>query len=193
MKKAVLGGTFDPPHFGHLLVARQVLEQRLDIDEIVLMPANTNPDKTVYANAHDRLAMTKLIEENNIYVSDMDIKRGGPTYTKDTVRELLKDSNNTYEFIIGSDLIETIKTWEGYDAYLRQIPFIVFPRPDYPVQKNDSQMIVLSPNDLLSANYSSTLIRKRIYEGKSITGLVSEKIENYIQMHGLYRKPNNYA
>ena len=105
MKIAVLGGTFDPPHYGHLLVARQILEEKENIDEVWLLPANTNPDKKIYALVEDRLAMVKLLQEDHIKVSDIDISRGGETYTIDTIRKLILDKKNQYIWVMGSDLL----------------------------------------------------------------------------------------
>lgn len=187
MDIAVLGGTFDPPHFGHLLVARQVLEVKTDIDEVWLMPANTNPDKKVYAPTYTRLAMVKFLQEPRIKVSDIDIIRGGETYTIDTVRQLLIDKKNQYRFVMGSDLLSKMKNWQGYEEIIASIPIIIFPRPDYPVKTIPKSFEILPENQLLVANYSSTVIRQRIAKGLSIKGLVPDKVAEYIKKHQLYQ------
>lgn len=193
MRKAVLGGTFDPPHYGHLLVAKQVLEHVADIDAVVLMPANTNPEKKIFAPAKDRLAMTRYLEGDAIFVSTLDIDRGGVTYTKDTIKDLLSDKANSYRFIIGSDLVEQVTNWEGYRDFIQKMPFIVFPRPDYPIQTQDWKFHVVPSTNLLTANYSSTAIRERVRTGKSISGLVPEGVRQYILSHKLYVKNTYYA
>ncbi len=193
MNIAVLGGTFDPPHFGHLLVARQILEVKSDIVEVWLMPANTNPDKKVYASARHRLTMTKFLEESHIKVSDLDVDRAGETYTIDTVRQLIKNKRNRYSWVMGSDLLPTINHWEGYKEIITSIPFIIFPRPDYPAASVPKSFEVLPENKLLVANYSSTAIRERVAKDLSIEGLVPDKVADYIGNHKLYQSKSVYV
>lgn len=193
MNISVLGGTFDPPHFGHLLVARQILEVKPNIAEVWLLPANTNPDKKVYASASDRLTMTTFLEEAHIKVSALDVDRGGETYTIDTVRLLLKNKQNRYSWVMGSDLLPTINKWEGYKEIITSMPFIIFPRPDYPVAAVPKSFEVLPENKLLVANYSGTAIRQRVAKSLSIEGLVSNHIANYIGKHKLYQAKSVYV
>lgn len=193
MKIALLGGTFDPPHFGHLLVARQVLEEVSGIDKVWLLPANTNPDKIVYASPSDRLTMTKFLEERDIAVCDYDIKRGGPTYTYDTINNFCKDKKNSYVWLMGSDLLKSIKSWQGFDRFTKMMPFLIFPRPDYPAENVLRGFTVLPENKLITANYSSTVIRERVSEGLSIKGLVPNRVDEYIKKRGLYLNKKVYV
>lgn len=193
MNIAVLGGTFDPPHFGHLLVARQVLEHVPTVDEVWLLPDNTNPDKRVFASAKDRSAMARLLVEPRITVSDIDIKRGGETYTIDTIHELKQNTENTYMWLFGSDLVQQMKQWEQYEEIISEVAFIIFPRPDYPVSDIPKNTTVLPENKLLIANYSSTSIRERVAKGLSIKGLVPDDVSDYIDKHKLYQSKPVYV
>src|SRR3989338_6725136 len=186
MKIAVLGGTFDPPHFGHLLVARQIMENFSDIDRAWLLPANTNPDKKIYAPTSHRLKMAQFLKEERIDVCDLDIKRGGETLTIDSIRQLIKIRDHKFTWIIGSDLLSTIKFWEGYGEFIKLVPFIVFPRPEYPIKSVPVGFKVLKESHLLTANYSSTVIRARVRQGLSIEGLTPHEVTNYINKHHLY-------
>ncbi len=193
MNIAVLGGTFDPPHFGHLLVARQVLEHVSGVDEVSLLPANTNPDKTVFASAKDRLAMTNLLKESGISISDMDIARGGETYTIDTIHELLKDTKNTYLWVMGSDLLTQMNHWQKHEEIISSIPFIIFPRPGFSTTDAPKNATILSENKLLTANYSATAIRGRVAKGLSIKGLVPDGVAEYIEKNKLYQSKSVYV
>lgn len=193
MNIAVLGGTFDPPHFGHLLVARQVLEHVTNIDEVWLLPDNTNPDKTVFASPNDRLAMAKLLQEPGIKVSDIDIIRGGETYTIDTIHELQKNKANNYSWVMGSDLLSQMTKWESYDEIISLVPLIIFPRPGFAIGDATKKATILSENTLLTANYSATAIRARVNKGLSIKGLVPDAVADYIEKNKLYKTEPVYV
>src|SRR5579885_2003734 len=136
MNIAVFGGRFDPPHNGHIRIAKTLLKIRPDIDAIWLMPANTHPWKPMVASPADRLAMVKFLEEDKIKVSDRDIKRGGETYTIDTVRELIKYRGNKYFWVCGIDQIKDFCRWKEYDELQNLIDFLVFPRPGFDAKTN---------------------------------------------------------
>lgn len=188
MKIALFGGRFDPPHNGHLHIAREVLKSVPDIDEVWLVPANTHPWRPIEASASDRLAMTKLLAEENIRVSDIDIRRGGETYTIDTINELLQTTSNTYVFICGADQLEDFAKWRAYQELEKKLHFVVFPRIGYDIlgvlPKN---VTILAANDFIATDDSSTQIRERIKKGLSIADLVPEKVEKYILNKRLYR------
>jgi len=171
MDIALFGGRFDPPHIGHLAVARNILKQQL-ADEVWLIPANTHPWRQMVASAQDRLTMTKLLEEDKIKVSDIEIKRGGETYTIDTVRNILSNkSYSSYRFFLvaGSDQIHDFHRWKDYKELQKLIRFLVFPR----------------------TAVSSSIIRERIERGLSILDLVPERVEKYIREKGLYGLQKN--
>ena len=114
MNIAVLGGKFDPPHFGHLLVINQILEKVDYIDKVLLIPVNTHPWKTIVASPADRLAMIKLLKSDRIEVADIDIKRGGQTFTIDTIKELTANKANKYYWVSGSDILSEFDKWKDH-------------------------------------------------------------------------------
>src|SRR5579871_3103543 len=188
MKIALFGGRFDPPHNGHLHIAREVLKHVSDVDEVWFVPANTHPWRPVVASAEDRLAMTKLLEEDFIRVSDVDVKRGGETYTIDTVNELQRSTDNTYIFICGADQLKSFSEWKSYKKLEEKLHFIVFPRIGYDtpaiLPKNVTMM---EATDFIATDDSSTEIRERIKKDQPISDLVPKKVEEYIKERGLYK------
>lgn len=191
MNIAVLGGRFDPPHYGHLLVAEQVLEKMPEIDQAWLLPANTHPWKKMIASPPHRYNMTKFLDSDSaggrIKVSEFDIKRGGATYTIDTVRILKKDQTNKYFWICGSDTLKEFSRWKSYQELPKLIPFFVFPRSDYQINKLPKGFVLVKNRDLITTNLSSSAIRERIRKDLPITGLVPEKVEEYIREYNLYQ------
>jgi nicotinate-nucleotide adenylyltransferase len=186
MRIGILGGSFDPPHFGHLLLARQTREIA-GLDEVWLMPYFAhNWDETVSAAA-DRLAMTRLIEEPGIKASDVEIREHSKSYTIDTVRRLKAKHPHDFYWIVGSDVVGEFNRWKNHDILAREVQFLVFPRHGHPVSSALPQgfTLVNSP-DLVTSNISSTIIRKRLQRGHSVIGLVPERVLAYIGKHKLY-------
>lgn len=186
MQIAVFGGRFDPPHVGHLAVAREILKVRTDIDEVWLMPANTHPWRPIKASAIDRYNMLKLMEEPKIRASNLDIARGGETYTIDTVHELLKDRANRYFWVCGIDQLKDFHRWREYEELKRLIDFLVFPRKGYDEKTNLPNKFTLIKGDFQATDLSSSHIRDLIQQGKSIAGVVTPKVEQYIKEKHLY-------
>jgi nicotinate-nucleotide adenylyltransferase len=135
MRIGLFGGTFNPVHFGHLRAALEVREN-FDLDEVILIPAALPPHKipVELADAADRMQMLNLALEDvsGLRLSDVEIKRSGPSYTIDTVqylRQVLPDQSRIY-LIVGIDAFLEIDTWKSYNELLEQIPFIVISRPN---------------------------------------------------------------
>jgi nicotinate-nucleotide adenylyltransferase len=187
MTIALFGGRFDPPHYGHLLVAEQVLEKMPQIDQVWLLPANTHPWKKMVAAASHRLNMTKFLEMGRIKVSDLDIKRGGQTYTIETIRILKKETANRYFWLCGSDTIKEFHRWKDFQELVKLIPFLVFPRSGHQIKDLPQGFSLIRNKNLITTSLSSTMVRERIKNGLSITGLVPEEVEEYIRKHNLYK------
>lgn len=188
MKIAVLGGSFDPPHTGHYFVTRQILELRPDIDKILLMPAYQHQWKPIQATIKDRLNMLKSLENGKIKISDVEIKRKGISYTIDTVKEIKKTTNAFIYWIVGSDILSEFNRWEKTNELLSLTTFLVFPRDPYHTPKNlPKGFELLKYKNLITTNISSTQIRKRIEEKKSISYLVPREVERYISRKKLYK------
>ena len=170
MNIAILGGSFDPPHNGHLFVAKQMLKNK-NCDKVILMPVFKHPFGKLLTDPEHRLAMTRLLEDKNIEVSDFEIKRKKISYSIDTLNALKKLApHDDFVWVIGKDQIGDFEKWKNWREIKEEFGLIVVPR---------------TPIDV-----SSSEIRKRINppDGgrKSISGMVPEKIESYIIHHKLY-------
>lgn len=173
MKIALLGGSFDPPHLGHLIMAVQMKEKFL-MDEVWFIPCYEHAFGKQLSPADHRLAMCKLIEDGNIKASDIEIKRKKVSYTIDTLRELTAlYPEHEFHWIIGSDQEEDFHKWKNAEELRKKYRFIVFPRGE-------------DRNDLITTNISSTFIRNRIAVGKPVTHLVTAAVEEYIYKFKLY-------
>jgi nicotinate-nucleotide adenylyltransferase len=187
MKKVgILGGTFNPPHNGHLIIANEVLDA-LKLDEIRFMPNAIPPhkEKAGDADVSQRLEMTRLAIEDTPYfqLETAEIERGGKSYTYDTMVELkTKEPDTEFFFIIGGDSIDSLKTWYRIEELLQFVTFVGVGRigsageTEYSITKVDIPLIDLS----------STLIRRRFTEGKTVKFLIPEKVEHYIREECLY-------
>jgi nicotinate-nucleotide adenylyltransferase len=187
MKIAILGGRFDPPHIGHFLVAQQVLDFRKDIDKVLLVPAFQHQWKSIVASPKDRLEMLKSFASSRIEISDVEIKRGGVSYSIDTIRTVKTETGAEIFWIVGSDILAEFHRWEKTDDLLKIATFLIFPRDPHALPKVIPQGFeVIRSEKLLTTNFSSTLIRERVRMGKSIKNLVPENVEKYIKEHKLY-------
>jgi nicotinate-nucleotide adenylyltransferase len=188
MKIGILGGTFNPIHIGHLILAEEVRE-KLEFNRIIFVPTYLAPhkDNTDIAPAEYRYEMVKMAIKRNKYfsVSDIEIKRNGQSYTIDTVREFkrmyLKDE---LYFIIGSDLLKYLDDWKDLFEIIKMISFIVATRPGYPLEEIPSY---ISTIPIRAVDISGFEIRKAIKEGKSFRYLVPEAVFEYINRKRLYK------
>ncbi len=187
MKIAILGGRFDPPHWGHFWVAQQVLERVSDISSVWLMPVHTHHWKPTVADPRSRLEMAKLLETDKIKTSAVEVNRAGTSYTVDTIKVLKADYNEDQFFwIVGSDALSDFAKWRESAKLSMMISFLVFPRAGYPLKIMSSGMRVVK-GDLIQTSLSSTLIRDRLKKNLSISGLVPPLVEQYINEKNLYR------
>ncbi|MFH1504701.1 MAG: nicotinate-nucleotide adenylyltransferase [Candidatus Omnitrophota bacterium] len=181
----ILGGTFNPPHIGHLVIAQDILEA-LELDRVFFIPTNISPHKeTGNAGAAQRLEMTRLTiaENENFKVLDLEIKRGGTSYTVDTVRKL-KDNypNDELYLIVGSDLANTFSSWKDIQELKKLAKIVAAQRKNYPLKEKDSFLIV----NIRQVDISSSRIRDLVKKGKSIRGFVKQGVVEYINQHRLY-------
>src|SRR5579872_939325 len=188
MKIAILGGSFDPPHLGHFLVTRQILDYRKDIDKIFLMPVFKHQWKPCIASVEQRMAMLKFFVDKNIELSQVELKRKGISYTADTLKSVKVNNKDTIYWIVGSDILSEFHLWEKTEELLKLATFLVFPRDPYHLPKEIPQGFeVLKHSNLITTNISSTIIRERIKNGQSIRHLVPKEVGDYIIKNGLYR------
>lgn len=203
MKIGIFGGTFDPIHIGHLIIAQHACEE-FNLDKLLIIPASTPPHKLRYkiTDGRHRLCMTKLAVKNNskFVVSDIELKNKGVSYSVDTL-DIIKQKMGTsasYYLIIGSDMVPDLHTWKEIGRLTEMCTFVVAIRPGLDknqLKKMRLQLPAIVRKRVLSnimlnplVDISATEIRKRASRGKSIRYLVPEKVENYIIKHKLYEK-----
>ncbi len=183
----LLGGTFNPLHTGHLILAEQVCSQ-LGLDKVVFLPDNLPPhvDTKSAISAKDRIQMVQLgiIDNQNFEVDTIEVDRGGVSYTYDTVKELqARHPDIDYYFIIGGDMVEYLPKWNKIDQLIKIIKFVGVRRSG---SKTQSPYPILWV-DVPKIDISSTLVRDKVKQGCSIRYLVPDAVEEYIKKEGLYR------
>jgi nicotinate-nucleotide adenylyltransferase len=184
MRIGILGGSFDPIHHGHLILARAAKEE-LGLDRIVFVPANKSPHKaeTKPATAEDRLKMVQLAiqGEEGFEASDIELKRPAPSYTIDTLRELTKlHPEVELVLLIGADNAAKFDTWREPQEIRRLAEIAVLDRAGSSAEQG--WPVVRRLIDI-----SSTDIRARVAGGRSIRYLTPDSVCDYITAHGLYR------
>ena len=197
----ILGGTFNPPHIGHLVLAQDAIEC-LRLDRIILIPCSHPPHKTCtdLAPARERLAMVRGAVRGcpRVEVSDIEIRRGGLSYAVDTLTELRERfPNATLIFMIGSDSLPDLHLWRRIDELLGLCQFAVFHRPGHAAKETKpeslrlpaarARRILRNVFRVHAVEVSSSEIRDRIALGKSIRFLVHPAVERYIESRHLYR------
>ena len=188
MKIGRLGGTFNPIHIGHLILAEEARE-KLKLDRIILVPTYLPPhkDNSDIAPANDRLAMVKLAISGNRYfsISGLEIKRDGRSYTIDTIKEFKTIyPNDDLYFIIGSDLLKYLDEWKDLVEIIKMVKFIVATRPGYPLEKIPAYISTVA---IRAVDISGFEIRRCVKENKSFRYLVPELVYKYIIKNKLYK------
>lgn len=194
MKIGILGGTFDPPHLGHLWLARTA-RQQLALDEVYLMPAAQNPLKRFKADAapKHRLAMVEAMVkgEEGLAVSDAELTRGGPSYAVDTLDEFQMVMPGDYWFIMGADALASVEQWKNPAKLSRLCRLAVALRPP----TTETQLLARIPElfkdkvnlvHMAPTEISATEIRERASRNLSLGGYVAPPVAAYIQKHKLY-------
>jgi nicotinate-nucleotide adenylyltransferase len=186
MKKiAILGGTFDPPHNGHLLIAYEVLHA-LSLDEIWFMPTKIPPHKEGenVTDSNDRLTMLELalLNHEHFKVQSIELKRKGPSYTFDTIKLLKEMYKEEFYFIIGGDMIEYLPKWYKIDELLKLVTFVGVERVGFST-KTDYPIITI-PTPLFDV--SSSFVRKRIKSKGNTELLIPSSVRRYIEEKHLY-------
>lgn len=188
----ILGGTFDPIHSGHLILAEQ-LKEELKLQKVIFIPSANPPHKENYfvSSAKDRLKMVKIAIRDNpdFLISDIELKREGKSYTIDTLTQLKKlYKDYGLFFLLGSDAIDELPTWKEPDKIFQKVKVVVALRPGFnridPENRFVRRSLVVPINGL---NISSTQIREKIRIGKSIRYLVPPGVEKFIRSKRLYR------
>jgi nicotinate-nucleotide adenylyltransferase len=184
MRIGIYGGTFNPVHHGHLILARQALEE-FKLDQLIFVPAAESPFKIQNhtAPADDRVAMLQLAiaGEDRFSVDPLEIERGGVSYSIDTVKIFRsRDPKAELFFLVGEDNADRLTEWHRFEELKKLACFVVLSRSEdfesseYPVVQRRIEI-------------SSTEIRNRVAKQESITYLVPESVKHYIEQHQLYQ------
>jgi len=198
MNIGILGGTFDPIHIGHLVLADEVKNQ-LGLAEVIFIPAGKPWLKanSPISPAEDRIQMVKLAIAGKpcFRLSTIEVERAGPTYTVDTIKELKKKLGTDDElfFILGWDNLEDLPRWHQPSQLVSMCRLVAVPRVGYPVPNLSSleaavpgisQKVIML--DKPQIDISASVIRERVRHGLSIGQLVPKTVEKYIKQHKLY-------
>lgn len=201
MKIGIFGGTFDPIHIGHLIIAEEAREQ-LALDELLFIPTGRPwlKEGRNVTEARHRLAMVELAIESNPHfrASDIEIKRPGRTYTVDTLVELREQLHGDAELflILGMDALKEIGRWHEPERIFDMATLVGMSRPGYmDFDANTLDNVYAGASSLVSVltsplvDISGTELRERVSNGKSIKYRVPEAVEMYILENGLYELP----
>lgn len=193
MRLAVFGGSFDPPHVGHLLAAGDAADQ-LRLDRVFFVPAATQPLKIgrATASAEERLAMVRLLVEGDsrFEVSDLEVNRAGLSFTVDTLTHFAGRYPSDERFILlGKDVLGTFDQWKEPTRVVALAHPVLLVRGDeaagpLPASMRGSDVTHLATRRI---DVSSTEIRERVRAGRSIKGFVTDGVAAYIARAGLYR------
>ena len=189
----IFGGSFNPPHIAHLIIAESIREQ-FHLDHVLWIPNYIPPHKSQehFAEVEHRLLMTqKAIEHNPRFsVSELEIERKGTSFTLNTVQTLCQTHPETsFSLIIGGDSLKDFMLWHQPAEIVKQTPLIVYKRPGENTAPAEAERLFPERISFASApllDISSTEIRQLVRVGKSIRYLVPEPVRLYIQQHRLY-------
>jgi nicotinate-nucleotide adenylyltransferase len=189
MKIGILGGSFDPPHFGHLSLSQQLLKANI-VDEVWLSPCFSHAFDKKMSWVENRVAMAKLLTNNKIKMSEIEAKRERTSYTIETLEALSQlHPQHVFFWIMGSDQVPLFTKYKNWQKILGKYNLIVFPRENMintEIKNIKNHIIFLDPKEFKIINASSTEIREKVKMGKSISGLVPQSIAQYISEQRLY-------
>jgi nicotinate-nucleotide adenylyltransferase len=184
MRIGIYGGTFDPIHHGHLILAREALEI-LELEKVIFVPAAASPFKGAPAASNEiRLAMlTKAIDgEHAFAIDDCELRRPPPSYAVDTVEEIRKrESSAELYYLIGEDNVSDLPRWHRFKELQTMVSFVVLNRTGLK-SKHDFAVVERK------IDISATDIRNRVASGRSIRYLVPAQVEEIIRDQDIYRK-----
>lgn len=201
MRVGIFGGTFNPPHIGHINMCKLFLEE-LELDKLFVIPANVPPHKQIKSKTtgKERLEMAKIAFSNlsnKVIVSDLEMNRTGKSYTADTIKEIKSQGYDDLYFLCGTDMILTLDSWYKPE-YIFENATIVYIR-----RENENENNKLLEDKIASyetkfgakiiniqvepIELSSSMVRETINNGNNATNMVTSDILNYIESKKLYR------
>ncbi len=184
----ILGGTFNPPHIGHLILAEEALT-KLNLDKVIFIPTYVPPHKSIKENnAYVRYKMVGLACMGNpkFETSKIELERRRVSYSVETLRKLRDKYGKAAKlfFIAGSDLVDELESWKDIEEVLKLANFIIAKRPGFPVRKFRNNISIIEIPD---AKISSSMIRSRLRRSRTIRYLVPESVRLFIIKRGLYK------
>ena len=189
MRLGVFGGSFNPPHLGHLVVAEMTREV-LDLDRVVWIPNNTPPHKTPSeVDGHHRLRMVNIAVERNgrFDALSAELDRGGVSYTVDTLEDLARDESNELVLIVGADGLAAFESWYRPKRILELATLAVYPRLGYEVEPAKSRFFENAIQlETPIVEISSSILRERLGAGQTVRYLVPDGVLRYINENNLY-------
>ncbi len=199
MRLGILGGTFNPPHLAHLICAQEAFLQ-LELDHVLLVPTRVPPHKQVDEDpgSEHRLALCRMAVagDERFAVSDLEVARGGPSYTVDTLEKLhVQAPDNDLFFILGGDAAAGLPGWQEPERVLSLATLAVARRRGTPRDRVQQALGQLRGGEqsrffkMPRIGISSTLIRTRVRSGRPIRYMVPEAVATYITQHELYGGP----
>lgn len=189
MKVGILGGSFNPIHIGHLILADEV-RQKLALDKIFFIPVYlpVHKDTDDLLPAKERFKMVKLALKGNPYFEalDLEVKRKGRSYTIDTLRALRQGYSGVkkFFFIVGSDAIGYLDSWKDINEVMKLAKFVVASRPNYPLKNIPGNILPLA---IESVDISGFRLRQRLKNNESVRYYLPKEVYKYIERKGLYR------
>lgn len=188
MRLALYGGTFDPVHHGHLILARDALEE-LKLDRVIFIPARLSPHKLASSpapsDARREMLAAAIAGETAFTLDDSELERTGPSFTIDTVERIrAAQPEATLFYLIGADNLRELHTWRRIEDLRRLVEFVVFGRNGKEEEGADRFRTLTRRVDI-----SATEVRQRVARGESIRYLVPEPVRSLIAAHHLYQNP----
>jgi nicotinate-nucleotide adenylyltransferase len=184
----LLGGSFDPPHLGHLVVAECALVE-LDLDEVRLLVAGEPWMKPAVSPAADRLALTVAAVQDcrGLVVDDREVRRGGTTYTADTLAELRAEEPDTdFFFVLGEDAAASLPEWDRAEEAFARATFVIVTRPGTPPPDESRLPGPVVHLEIPQLRVSSTELRERFADGRATRWLVPPSVDAEVRRRGLY-------
>lgn len=192
MKVGIMGGTFDPLHIGHMMAA-EAARETYGLQEVWFMPSHIPPHKhEAGVSGEERLAMVQeVVRDHDAFRTlDWEVLRGGVSYTYETVRKLQETyPNHEFYFIIGADMVQYLPKWQEIEELVQRLTFIGVGRPGTALDLEALPAFIADKvllADMPMVDISSTMLRERAAEGKSIRYMVPEAVFDYVQRSGLY-------
>lgn len=201
----LMGGSFDPIHYGHLVLAEE-MRTRLSLDQVIFIPVGRAPhkhaDKMTMPRQRYEMVMLATLDHPNFEVSSIEIDREGVTYSYETVSKIVRESSpeDKFFFIAGADTLMELESWRSVEALLKMVTFVGAARPGTDQAELLQKMEQLQQRysacvkieELPELDISSTDLRKRIALGQSVKYLMPETVVQYIVKHQLYLKESSH-